>query len=128
MDGAVETLAKAVLPVLKGRDDLNEAKVGEIIKALLETPKDLIMDSDRVLTMKDEMSAEALALVFNMEHHIVAATSFFNKYCGFKRNTRAVVFGHKNQGKTQFLFFLTKLLQALGEGVVYLDLQASLEK
>ncbi|KAF0717947.1 hypothetical protein As57867_001994, partial [Aphanomyces stellatus] len=37
------------------------------------------------------------------------------------RQTCAVVFGYKQQGKSQFLYFLAKLLIELGEGVVYLD-------
>ena len=31
------------------------------------------------------------------------------------------VYGHKAQGKTQFLFFVFKLLQAMGEKVMFLD-------
>jgi hypothetical protein len=31
----------------------------------------------------------------------------------------SVVFGHKSQGKSQFLFFVFKLLQAMGEKVKY---------
>jgi hypothetical protein len=33
----------------------------------------------------------------------------------------SVVFGHKNQGKSQFLFFLAQLLKELIENVLYLD-------
>ena len=33
----------------------------------------------------------------------------------------SVVYGHKAQGKTQFLFFVFKLLQAVGEKVMFLD-------
>ena len=33
----------------------------------------------------------------------------------------AILFGHKKQGKSQLLFFLMKLLQGLGEPVVYVD-------
>jgi hypothetical protein len=80
------------------------------------------------LDLKDEVNEDTLAVIFDFKHHLTAATEFFKTFAGFGRHTRAVIFGHKNQGKTQFLFFLTKLLQALGEGVVYLDPDVSLEK
>ncbi|KAG9399991.1 hypothetical protein AC1031_010911 [Aphanomyces cochlioides] len=56
-----------------------------------------------------------------MDHHIKAATSFFSTLHEFRKRKCAVVFGQKQQGKSQFLYFLAKLLIALGEGVVYLD-------
>ncbi|KAH9119206.1 hypothetical protein AeMF1_007987 [Aphanomyces euteiches] len=56
-----------------------------------------------------------------MDHHIKAATSFFSTFHEFQEDTCGIVFGQKQQGKSQFLFFLAKLLIALREGVVYLD-------
>jgi hypothetical protein len=125
----VKALAKALVPVLKGGgNDLDEAKVEAAIKDLLKNPAALIKSTVRVDALKRKTSGDALVTIFNVDHHLDAATEFFKKFGGFKRRTRAAVFGHKKQGKTQFLFFLTKLLQALGEGVVYLEPKATVKK
>jgi hypothetical protein len=52
-------------------------------------------------------------------HSVRCATDFFRNY-GAGSNTLSVIFGHKNQGKTQFLYFLAQLLIGLGEGVIFL--------
>eukprot|EP00978_Attheya_sp_CCMP212_P024948 scaffold79290_cov41-Attheya_sp.AAC.4 len=110
----VEELAEALSPVLQCT---NTDTIKEIIHQLLQDPSKLMLRTTRV----EELPFDKVDRFFNVEHHILAATSFFRMYHAFGKRTRAVVFGHKNQGKTQFLFFLIKMLQALGEGVVYLD-------
>ena len=110
----VDELAMELAMVLQ-RPDIDTTK--EIINHLLQDPSKLVLRTTRL----KKLPLDKLHLFFNVEHHIEAATSFFKKYRTFGEDTRAVVFGHKNQGKTQFLYFLAKLLQALGEGVVYLD-------
>ena len=123
-DGAlIRRLAKALLPVL-GRTDADA--VVDTINALLLDPSQLVKHTTRVAEISEVMrqtqsSSVTLDKIFSVNHHVRAATSFFKKYKSSGKNTQAVVFGHKNQGKTQFLYFLTRLLQALGEGVVYLD-------
>jgi hypothetical protein len=62
---------------------------------------------------------EKLYVVFNFEHHVASAFTLFHSFD--LEETTAVVYGHKHQGKSQFLFFLVQLLQELGEVVIYLD-------
>jgi hypothetical protein len=112
-DVHVTELANA-LAVLLSR---GVGKIKEVIGNLLESPSELVKQTSRV----DDLDVDDSSAVFIMDHHVTAAAAFFVQYKHFKKRTRAVVFGHKHQGKTQFLFFITKLLQALGEGVVYLD-------
>jgi hypothetical protein len=117
-DDHVAELAKALAGVLNPDADSSDAAIANnqtVIRALLATPSELVKPTRRVDAFKIADSSD----VFIMDHHVTAATAFFVKYKTFE--TRAVAFGHKHQGKTQFLFFITKLLQALGEGVVYLD-------
>jgi hypothetical protein len=101
-------------PVLQ---HIDTDKIREIIHQLLQDPSKLVLRTTRIKK-----------LPFNIEHQLVAATSFFRTYHTFGKETRAVVFGHKQQGKTQFLFFPTKLLQALGEGVVYLGMDVAVPR
>lgn len=56
--------------------------------------------------------------VFNVEHHWRSALEMFTQ---LHQRHRWVVFGHKNHGKSQFLFFLVQFLKSCGELVLYLD-------
>ena len=76
-----------------------------------------IYRSERVAKLQEKLSEDQLYWVFSSEHHISSAARLFE----FIKRGCAVVYGHKAQGKTQFLFFLFRLLQALGEKVLYLD-------
>ncbi|KAG9400047.1 hypothetical protein AC1031_010965 [Aphanomyces cochlioides] len=116
----VEKLAQVLVPVLHGnvddqRADAHVTQIKQVIEDLLSSPSLLIKPTQRIAKIKkaDEF--------ISMDHHIKAATSFFSTFHEFQEDTCAVVFGQKQQGKSQFLFFLAKLLIALGEGVVYLD-------
>jgi hypothetical protein len=114
MDAHVGELTEELSQVLQRTDT---DKIKEIIYQLLQDPSKIVLRTTRV----EELPFDKVGTFFNVEHHVLAATSFFRTYQTFGAKTRAVVFGHKQQGKTQFLYFVTKLLQALGEGVVYLD-------
>ncbi|KAF0692806.1 Aste57867_16147 [Aphanomyces stellatus] len=46
---------------------------------------------------------ENAAGVISMDHHITAATAFFDNFPKFEKRPCAVVFGYKQQGKSQFL-------------------------
>ena len=83
----VEALAAVVFKILKGRDDLNEAKVKDIINGLLKNPTPLIKKTNRIR----KMPQGSLTNIFNIEHHIAAATSFFEKFHTFEDDTRAVI-------------------------------------
>ena len=80
--------------------------------------KQWIYRSLRVENLRRRLTEDQLYSVFSAEHHISSAARLFEflkgEYC-------AVVYGHKAEGKTQFLFFVFKLLQAMGEKVLYLD-------
>ncbi len=68
--------------------------------------------------MLEKISKEQLYSVFNSHHHIDSASHLFNF---IKYYDSCVVYGHKCQGKAQFLFFVFKLLQAVGEKILFLD-------
>ena len=77
-----------------------------------------IYHSTRVEDLLKKLTEDQLYSVFSSEHHITSAARLFE----FLNDRRCVVvYGHKAQGKTQFLFFVFKLLQAMGEKVLYLD-------
>jgi hypothetical protein len=86
---------------------------GNAIMQLLEQ-RQWIYPSERVEEMLEEIGEEQLYAVFNSQHHLQAATQLFRFLAKLRRKV-AVVYGHKTQGKTQFLFFVFKLLQAMGE-------------
>ncbi|KAF0704884.1 Aste57867_7224 [Aphanomyces stellatus] len=108
----VQKLAQALERVLKYGD---EDRIKEVIDKLLSSPSDLIKPTQRIAEL------ENAAGVISMDHHITATTAFFDNFHKFEKRPCAVVFGYKQQGKSQFLYFLAKLLIELGEGVVYLD-------
>ena len=84
----------------------------------LKTKKSWIRLSKRVETMLKKITMDELYETFNFEHHKDAAGRLLSQ---FLFDNVAVVYGHKAQGKSQFLFFMFRLLQELGETVVYLD-------
>ena len=77
-----------------------------------------IYRSKSVSNLRKKLTEEQLYSVFSSEHHILSAARFFEF---IKYDDCAVVYGHKAQGKTQFLYFVFKLLQAMGEKGLYLD-------
>jgi hypothetical protein len=117
----VDNLARAISQILSNRTELS---ISTAIAELIANPAELVKPTTRVNAIVKKVNEGKFENIFNIHHHMVAATNFFDIFSHFDE-TRAVIFGHKNQGKTQFLFFLVKLLQALGEGVVYLDLDIS---
>jgi len=82
--------------------------------------REWIYMSERVEVMLAKLSVEQLYSVFNFQHHIQCATQLF-EFLGKKNKKVAVVYGNKAQGKSQFLFFVFKLLQEMGEKAIYLD-------
>ena len=86
---------------------------------LLLDQKEWIYHSKRVGDLlKKQLIMDQLYSVFSSDHHVRSAALLF----GFlKDEDCAVVYGHQAQGKTQFLFFVYKLLQAMGEKVLFLD-------
>jgi hypothetical protein len=81
--------------------------------------KNWIYRSKCVEDLLDKLKKEEeLYSVFNSKHHIDSASRLFNF---IKDKEACVIYGHKSQGKTQFLFFVFKLLQALKEKVLFLD-------
>ena len=87
------------------------------VKTLLDN-KDWIYPSERVADLRKKLNEEQLYSVFNYQHHLQSATLLFDF---IKNQDSCVVYGHKTQGKTQFLFFVFQLLQAMGEKVLFLD-------
>jgi hypothetical protein len=82
--------------------------------------KEWIYPSERVGAILEKLDRDQLYSVFNYQHHIQASTDLFQFLAG-KRKKVTVVYGHKAQGKTQFIFFVFKLYQALGKKVMFLD-------
>jgi hypothetical protein len=82
--------------------------------------KKWIYPSERVEKLLDKLNEKQLYSVFNSQHHIRSSTLLFQFLAPMKKKV-SVVYGHKTQGKTQFLFFLFKLLQAIGEKVLFMD-------
>jgi hypothetical protein len=72
------------------------------------------------LLEKLDYDDDELYSVFSSKHHLQSATRLFESLARMTKKV-SVVYGHKAQGKTQFLYFIFKLLQALGEKVVFLD-------
>jgi len=85
---------------------------------LLLDQKEWIYRSERVEELLKKLNQEQLYSVFNSQHHIQSACHLFEF---LKNQGSCLVYGHKVQGKTQFLFFVFKLLQAMGEKVLFLD-------
>ena len=80
--------------------------------------REWIYHSDLVKELLERLAKEQLYSVFKSEHLVTTATLLFE----FLKGRRcAVVYGHKAVGKTQLLFFVFKLLQAMGEKVLFLD-------
>lgn len=79
-----------------------------------------IYPSERVEHMMEKLNEEEIYSVFNSQHHLQSSTQLFQQLAS-RRKKVSVVYGHKAHGKTQFLFFLFKLLQAMGQKVLFLD-------
>jgi hypothetical protein len=80
--------------------------------------REWIYPSKRIEDLRKKLNQEQLYSVFNYQHHLQSAKLLFDF---IKNQDSCVVYGHKAQGKTQFLFFVFKLLQAAGEKVLFLD-------
>jgi len=96
----------------------NAIQVPDGALQLLLDQKEWIYRSQRVEKLLKILNQEQLYSVFNSQHHIQSASHLFEF---LKNEGSCVVYGHKVQGKTQFLFFVFKLLQAMGEKVLFLD-------
>ena len=119
MEGETTALA-AVSPIAQLETALRDNGVhvsAGAIQQFLDQRK-WIYHSQRVNELLEELDLEQLYSVFNTRHHVTSATLLFE----FLKSRRcAVVYGHKAVGKTQLLFFVFKLLQAMGEKVMFLD-------
>jgi len=89
------------------------------VQALLDK-REWIYPSQRVKDLKKKMSEDQLYSVFNYNHHLNSSALLF-EFLNKTGKESCVVYGHKAQGKTQFLYFVFKLLQAMGEKVLFLD-------
>lgn len=89
------------------------------VQRLLDRRK-WIYHSERVDDLLQRLDQEQLYSLFNYRHHLRSAAQLF-QFLASMRKKVSVVYGHKAQGKTQFLFFLFRLLQAMGERVLFLD-------
>ena len=96
----------------------NAIQVPDGAVQLLLDQKEWIYRSERVEELLKKLNQEQLYSVFNSQHHIQSASHLFEF---LKKKGSCVVYGHKAQGKTQFLFFVFKLLKAMGEKVLFLD-------
>jgi len=84
---------------------------------LLLAQRQWIYPSIRVNHLLKKLKGEEdLHSIFNAQHHIQSALCLF-KF--LKNESTCVFYGHKAQGKTQFLFFVFKLLQAMGEKALF---------
>ena len=90
------------------------------VQCLLDQRDWIYKTTERIETLLEELSEEQLYSVFNYQHHLYSSAKLF-EFLSRKRKKVSVVYGHKAQGKTQFLFFVFKLLQAMGEKVLFLD-------
>eukprot|EP00475_Leptophrys_vorax_P016989 TRINITY_DN2349_c0_g1_i4.p1 TRINITY_DN2349_c0_g1~~TRINITY_DN2349_c0_g1_i4.p1 ORF type:complete len:645 (+),score=153.34 TRINITY_DN2349_c0_g1_i4:80-2014(+) len=90
-----------------------------VVQGLLDQ-RQWIYPSERVEKMMEKLNEAQLYSVFNSQHHLQSSALLFTFLASMRKKV-SVVYGHKAQGKTQFLFFLFKLLQAMGEKVLFLD-------
>eukprot|EP00475_Leptophrys_vorax_P016991 TRINITY_DN2349_c0_g1_i7.p1 TRINITY_DN2349_c0_g1~~TRINITY_DN2349_c0_g1_i7.p1 ORF type:complete len:644 (+),score=147.85 TRINITY_DN2349_c0_g1_i7:80-2011(+) len=90
-----------------------------VVQGLLDQ-RQWIYPSERVEKMMEKLNEAQLYSVFNSQHHLQSSALLFTFLASMRKKV-SVVYGHKAQGKTQFLFFLFKLLQAMGEKVMFLD-------
>jgi len=110
--------ASTAMSQLEAALSANAIQVPDGALQLLLDQKEWIYRSQRVENLLKILNQEQLYSVFNSQHHIQSASHLFEF---LKNEGSCVVYGHKVQGKTQFLFFVFKLLQAMGEKVMFLD-------
>ncbi len=117
-EGEDKLAASTALSELEAALRANSIQVPDkAVQQLLEQ-REWIYRSKRVEDLLKKLSKEQLYYVFNSQHHVQSASRLFEF---LKDQGSCVVYGHKAQGKTQFLFFVFKLLQAMGEKVLFLD-------
>jgi len=110
--------ASTAMSQLEAALSANAIQVPDGALQLLLDQKEWIYRSQRVENLLKILNQEQLYSVFNSQHHIQSASHLFEF---LKNEGSCVVYGHKVQGKTQFLFFVFKLLKAMGEKVLFLD-------
>jgi hypothetical protein len=116
----IELAASIALSEIESALSANGIQVPDrAIQQLLDKRK-WIYQSERIQKMREKLNEEQLYSVFNLQHHLQSSAQLFQFLASMNKKV-AVVYGHKAQGKTQFLFFLFKLLQAMGEKVLFLD-------
>jgi hypothetical protein len=94
-------------------------KFDDVEKAVCDVLQrgDLVKPTTRVNEFPSDVVAQN---VFDFNHFVKSAAEMFQSMQTMMTKIRVIV-GHKNQGKSQFLYFLMKVLQQLGEIVVFLD-------
>jgi hypothetical protein len=86
----------------------------------LKNKKNWIQITYRVNKFKTKIGIDDLYEIFDYDHHFISAVGLFESL-KMRDDSIAVVLGQKQQGKSQFLFFMFKLLQELDEIVLFLD-------
>ena len=119
-DNVTELAASTALTQLETALSANGIEVPDGALQQLLDQRRWIYPSERVEKMLEKLDEGQLYSIFNSQHHLESATKLF-QFLKSMRKKVAVVYGHQAQGKTQFLFFLFKLLQAMGEKVLFLD-------
>ena len=100
-------------------ENFDEADFLAAVERLREK-KEWVKPTKRITSLHTLLRKGSVYDTFDLDHHVNAAKGLFKKFFLDAADV-SVLFGHKNQGKSQFLFFLFRLLQELGEYVVYLD-------
>ena len=59
--------------------------------------------------------------VFDFNHSLRCVAEMFQSMSDKGSELSSIIVGHKNQGKSQYIYFLMMLLQQLGEIVLFLD-------
>jgi hypothetical protein len=70
--------------------------------------RDWIYSSERIETMLEVLNQDQLYSIFNYKHHLYSSTQLFS-FLAKRKKKVSVVYGHKTQGKTQFLFFVLSI-------------------
>ena len=110
---AIITMEKDLASTLSTLLNKKFDDVEKAIRDVLQRSGDLVKPTKRVKNFPSEVVAQN---VFDFNHFAKSAAEMFRSM-----QEICVIVGHKNQGKPQFLFFLMRLLQELGELVVLLD-------
>ena len=107
-----------LLRILEAALTSNDIQVPEGSVERLLNRREWIYPTQRVDALLKKLTELQLYSLFSYQHHLESAIQLFDF---IKDQGSSVVYGHKAQGKSQFLFFVFKLLQAMGEKVLFLD-------